>query len=96
MIFGVHQMRFPREKHDPRLVPHRPLHLGQHARLARLDELPVAKAKCLFGNHFLDVRIGGRARFHAIDPGVKLVCMLDEVGERMPPLQPQRSPPRLA
>ncbi|MDT4868874.1 hypothetical protein FQZ97_1038640 [compost metagenome] len=78
-------MGFPRQENDPVLAFFFACHLAQHALLAGLHQRPAFEAIALGVDHFLDVLVGGRTGFDAVDLLVKPVGEPGQVGEGFHP-----------
>ena len=81
LVVEIHRMRLPAEKHDPVFSRDRFPDLGEHARLARLDDLPAAKTVAVGGHHIQQGLVG--AGLDRIDLPAELVGMGGEIGEAL-------------
>ncbi len=78
---GVHRVRLPAEEDDRLLAPRRALDLGQHALLARLDDLEFLQAELVRLDHVDDQAVAVVARLDAVDLAGELALELRDVGE---------------
>jgi hypothetical protein len=77
----VHGVRCPRQEHDRSLLGNRALHLGEHALLARLDQLESAEAELVLLDHVDDVQVAVIAGLDAVDRPIQLLAETVDVGE---------------
>ncbi|MNZ38102.1 hypothetical protein D3C78_555660 [compost metagenome] len=74
-------MRRPAEEHHGFVATHGAIHRGEHAGFAGLDQLELAEAELVLGDHRLDLGVGARARLDAVDFAAQFFFEFGDVSE---------------